>query len=382
MELFTVEASSGISMHLCQNVGVLDLNVKLGIKKDIKHIPDLTVHVGDFVAVFKGTSKEAKEASYSHYNDIIRYFTGATFAFVEDTNGNIDLLDYVPAGQMVLPLGTIEELAGTIGIERADTKRPFGGGPKLEETFARHRGTSYNRNVLLSSVAAEEEMDTHFKSLGEGDGAKFKLRVKPQWSPFSHLKFVLETIRLVCTNGMMGMNEALQAVVPIYNQVEKNLETSRARVMDEFENVLHQRFSRMNGERASIAVAQKISDFAKGRIPRNLGDEEALMRLKRIQAIASPRANLRDHYSLRTLQNVDLKKTQPSHLSLNTAWNLLTEVDSYTQESSSSTSSSLQLEANKLVFETRAALTVDASRFEKSATDVNDSERVFWGKDD
>lgn len=374
-----VDTKSGLKLHLLQQVEAWELTVVHGIKKSLDDIPVFTLMVGDFKAVFSPKMKEAQMASYTHANDIKAHFTGATFAFTENEQDGIQLLDYVLEGGRILPIHTIEELADSIGLQ--SNGRAGSRGPRAEETFSKHRGTSHNRKVILSSKESESEMETHIGSLGDGAGAKFKLRIKPQWSPFDDVKYTLETIRLVCTNGMMGMNEALQQMVPIYNNVEQNLETAKTRILDEFENTVHLRFGGMAGQRASVSVANQIAEFAKSRKAMNVGNQRAMTVLNEVELLASPELNLKSHYSQTTLRNTDLRNTVPSHLSLMTAWNMVTEIDSYTEETSSASSSNLQMLANRLLFEDSQAVFVDVNSFESNDMNLNDPMRVFFGSE-
>ena len=163
-------------------------------------------------------------------------------------------------------------------------------------------------------------------------GGDFSSRLSFKWNPFhTHINSAFELVRLVCTNGMVGLTSFLNTKVPLINRWEEHLDIANLQIQNKVTSIVSQRLGQMGLERATIAECQQVADHAHNRLKDgNALDGEARNRLQNISMIASPERHLGGVYRDNVFNDRRLGAQMPAHLATFDVYNMATEVRSHT----------------------------------------------------
>lgn len=271
-------------------------------------------------------------------------------------------------------------LGDIIGSEAAKEKKGVAG------MFDSFRMNSINKQHFLGGEG--KPFDLSIKELNEG--GEFKNKLVYSWSPFDeNLIINLETERLICTNGMVGMSSFVTKAVPLVNRHEEHLELISVQLQPQFNAILKDRFKDMSQQRASIHTMMSAHKLLNARQKENnvskrggnLTDDVlgSLARLKKIAPLLDVRETLGGVYKKDAFNNVEQSRHLEGNLTQYDVFNMLTEASSHTNGSFESTDK-IQKEINRIVFDELN----DKKNVKGSVPDIDsasDHRRAFFGDD-
>lgn len=202
-----------------------------------------SLEINGLIAEFDKNSKEAKMNMRAQ--DIERHFLGANFAFVKDSSGDPEFLDYAKAGSFVMPEDLIAQHVEMIGI----SKKGLNMSSKV--------GNMPGLNKKLYLGGRQKIVDAHYKVKGEG--GKSKLETLVLWSPFSILKkFTGTEIRTMCNNGMNATNAVADNFAKISNDFEYHLEMAEERFADKVIESMNNRYERLMTRALTVRQVKEL----------------------------------------------------------------------------------------------------------------------------
>lgn len=187
-----------------------------------------------------------------------------------------------------------------------------------------------------------------------GIGGEMDSRLSFAWDPFqAHISAVFQLVRLICANGMTGLADFMNAKIPVISDWVEHMEIANAQIQNKVTSMVNRRMQHMAVNRASIRDCQRITDSCHARL-NDVGvhqNDEAVKRIREIALVADPRLHLKGHYSDRVFDDRRLGDQAASHLTEFTAWNMLTELASHTNESANNSNTALHKHANELLID-------------------------------
>lgn len=231
----------------------------------------------------------------------------------------------------------IRSLIEHIGVNHGKNRKHF-------------RNTS-SQHVQLSNVYSRENMNIITSG---GDGTEIDSQLSYNWDPFqSHIRASYEIIRLICTNGMVGMTNFMNTKIPIVNEWTQHMEIASKQLQNKIGSVINTRVKQMtlSQSRASVRDCQRVVEACMQRYQNPLKTAEEVRHIKAIGYAADPTLHLGKHYSSSVFNDKRLSEQSASHLTEFTLWNMLTELATHTAETDSSSNSALHKHANDLMFD-------------------------------
>lgn len=183
--------------------------------------------------------------------DIEAYFEGGNFSFL-NSGVNPEFLDYGLKGSFVLEDEMIAAYEENIGI--SSRNKDITALVNNKDLPGRSQG------VFLGG--AVNEVNTHYKSKGEGGVSKLKSVFT--WSHHSKLLTLYAAeIRLLCTNGMATTKAVAGNTVMVLNDFERNLMISSEGFLSKVDNALEDRYSRLMQKSLTVRQALTLGESLK-----------------------------------------------------------------------------------------------------------------------
>ena len=245
---------------------------------------------------------------------------------------------------------SIAALMETIGVSTVQ--------PNRRRQLTRALGDStISSKIALRNQWSKQEISVPMYQ----EGGNFNSQLSFLWNPFhSNVRSVFELVRLICTNGMVGLTSFLNASVPVVNKWEEHLEIASRQIQNKVSDKVQARLVEMGVERASVADLLLISRHALTRLADGTITEDAQReRLRNIVRITDPTIHLGKHYAGDVFKNQAIARQVPGHLTTFDAWNITTEMSSHTDSNAKSSDVGLQKLANDLVFEPSKSFLTD-----------------------
>lgn len=209
-------------------------------------------------------------------------------------------------------------------------------------------------------------------------GGKFESRLMYNWNPFvKDIYGVIELIRLICANGMVGVTDFLKTKFPLVNRWQEHMNIAALQIQNKVNDRATARFREMGTEpstvRELVLVSQHVLERMSGKISEEDGEKTDAMtqRLSDMYKVLHPRFHLGDTYKEGAYSDMNVASRLPGHLSTFDLYNVVTELYTHTVEAQGSTGFALQRLANDLVFDSsrkrtqrlasRSAVTIDAA---------------------
>ena len=172
-------------------------------------------------------------------------------------------------------------------------------------------------------------------------------------SPFSEaIRASFELVRLICTNGMVGLTPFFNAKIPLVNRWEEHLEIAHKQIQNKVQSHVRNRIIDMGTERATVGELSQIASHAMNRIDKfEGGTREQQNRLRSLRSVADPAIHMRKYYKDSVFENMAIAHRLPGHLTTMDAWNIVTEMLTHTEATEKSTETALQRMANSLMFD-------------------------------
>lgn len=328
---------------------------------------------GKYEHTFDSKSRVSKALQVMSPDALTERLTGGHYFFV---NGQlVDFRDRMYNG-FVHTDEAIAQLADVIGFTDANSNS-IGTGIR---SFKRN---TVANSILLGTVWSHNEITVP----GYRSGGEFNSQLVFVWNPFVHtINSMFQLVRLICSNGMVGLTDFLNTKIPLQNRWREHLDIASRQIQHKMEEITQSRFAAMSTERASVAECEQITSHAHARLKAHaeqkvfLTDDE-VNTLQTIQTLSDCRTQLRDVLRTDVFNDKRLAAHVPSHLTTFDVYNMATEMRSHTTESPESTNFALDRIANGLLFDHKG-LTGVVSQFahkERVAT-FSDPEVAFFGK--
>lgn len=346
-------------------------NAHVDVKKVIQHegghrrvFADVTVN-GEHNHRFPHTSRISKHLDLMDESDLAKRLTGGSFFFVED-----ELVDFRD-GQyngFVHDDAAVGVFMDILGYQR-----------KAELPFAHIRKDDADTSkIILRKVWNDAEIQVP----GYQHGGDFKSQLSFVWNPYvKTINSAFDLVRLICTNGMVGVTSFLNTKVPLFNRWEEHLDIAARQIQNKVNHVVIDRMQSMSMERASVADCQLLEQHAFDRLyAGGEKDEGERERLFSIMAAVNPRNHLSDVYQPAVFDSRDMGAQLPAHLSTFDAFNIATELRSHTAQTRKSSDFALDKFANGILFDREDNFVASASRYTtRSTASFASPERAFYG---
>lgn len=300
--------------------------------------------------VFERGRKENKMIMEMDLSSIKEHFEGGTFVFLAD-----DLIDYRVGNYSgyVRSEDNIKELTDILGCEKMNNGRRG-----VSDPFNQFRRNTVSSNIFLGGSGKEFELEIE----GMGEGGVFKNTLIHKWNPFNPNVIVsLETERLICTNGMVGMSPFVTNEVPIINRVTEHLDLVSVQLAPQINSVLKDRFSNMSKNPASLnsmisangILTDRLKDDAKktsGFYSEESDKTNNNAKLVQMKSILNVKKNLSHVYEDSVYESKELTKSLSGNITQFDLFNILTEAFSHTNGKDAN-NLALQRDINKIVFD-------------------------------
>ena len=206
------------------------------------------------------------------------------------------------------------------------------------------------RALKLQSIHSNVELEVP----GYQTGNEFNSELSFAWSPFeSHVSSAFRLIRLICSNGMTGMTSFLNTNIPLVNRWQEHLDIASKQIQNKVTGMMENRFNQMITQHATIRDLQRVMDHITKRlqVQDNQGNESIRTLLTETARMIDPQVHLGSNYLTSAFEDSRLSDQLPSHLSMHTLWNMLTELSSHTASAEDSTDFAIDKFANEILFD-------------------------------
>lgn len=317
---------------------------------------------------FSPKSRISKHLDVMKAEDLQERLSGGTYFFVGDTM--VDFRDATYNG-FVHTDESINVFMDILGYQaRKDLPRH------------RHRFNAEddlgNSELVLRKVWNKSEIVVP----GYAAGAEFNTELSFVWNPFvKTINSSFDLVRLICTNGMIGLTSFLNTKVPLMNRWEEHLDIASRQIQNKVNSVVTARVGAMAAERASVADCLLLEQHAFERLvaPNGKSPEER-ERLKGLIAAVSPKFHLHNTYRDGVFADKNLAAQLPAHLSNFDAFNIATELRSHTAQSAKSSDNALDKFANGILFDREDNFVASASRYTApKVASFSSVDRAFFG---
>ena len=339
-------------------VSPTDIRLKISVEDQRPHI-------------FEKGRSENNLIEQMELKSIEERFNGGTFVFL---NGG--LIDYRVAeyAGYIRSEEEIKALSDILGVSIAPKSKNAVGG-----MFNQFRRNSLSGDVFLGGEGKQFDL----KIAGLGDGGEFVNKLIHKWSPFDkNVVLSLESERLVCSNGMVGMSPFVTNEVPIVNRVEEHLNLVSIQLKPQINSILKDRFSNMSKQPASVgsmmSAHNALTDRLKGMSRHNtMEGQESKERLVKLKNLVDVKSNLRHVYDNSVFSNKEMANGLKGNLTQFDLFNVLTESCTHTSGTTDN-NNKVQMDINKLVFdELNDKKSVQG---EVPISQESDHKRAFFGK--
>jgi hypothetical protein len=315
------------TFELVRNANVEISQVK---NKNGNHIAIATID-GRYQHRFPASSRVSKHLELMTADDLSQRLSGGHYFFVEDDLVNFRDSSY--GDGFVHDDNTIEQFVNHLGIHEIESRSHDITAPRLWST---------------KKQWSESTIDVP----GYKQGTTFDARLSFEWDPFvKTINSSFELVRLICSNGMVGLTPILNAKVPLMNRWEEHLTISSIQIQNKIESLVTARVHEMIKQRASVSTCLLLQNHADERLKSDaIRDNNERRRLLNLRHIADSRIHLGNVYRDRLFEDKNLASQMPSHLSMFDVYNITTEMRTHTNACSKSSDFALDRMANTLLF--------------------------------
>lgn len=330
-----------------------------------------------FYHCFKGNSKMVRMLTSVSLEELTEQYTNAPFIFAMIDN-EWQLVDYRDRDYkgFIQSTENMKYFMEHIGFKKhtSESQHTYGNIRQVSDLFRKHRMNKQGFDFCGESESFEF-------NIGEKEGGEFEAQLRFSWSPFeSTVGSQVEIQRLICANGMVAMTPILSNQIRIVNNLQEHLKIAKSLIGDNLQSVLTERLEQLTKSTASIYQAMGVFQHANLRL-KNINNNPEKERLTKIAYVSNPKLHIsKGTYKDKVYFDDNLAQLAPSHLSKFDVWNMLTEIDTYTEETHDSTSLAIQRSINRLMFE--ESTTVSSSMITNTNIKVvADHNRAFFGSE-
>jgi hypothetical protein len=321
---------------------------------------------------FPASSRVSKHLDVMDAPDLAERLTGGSYFFVDGEQGAGPQLVDFRDGQyngFVHPDASLTKFMEVIGFQ---TRAAMPG-------HRTRRGTNEDgTQIVLRKVWTKDEIMVP----GFQEGGEFHSELSFVWNPFvKTINSSFDLVRLICTNGMVGLTNFLNTKVPLLNRWEEHLDIASRQIQNKVNGIVVERVQGMTGERASVGECLLLEQHAYDRLyAPGAKTEDERARLLALMSAVSPSAHLEGVYQSAVFQNKSLAAQLPAHLTHFDVWNIATELRSHTNQSKKSSDNALDRFANGIMFDDAGYNAAGANQLGAVRTaSFADPERAFYG---
>ena len=343
--------------------GKVELTRTIDSKK--RNVAEIVVN-DQFTHRFSPNSRISKHLDVMSPKDLEHRLNGGTFFFIGDQM--IDMRD----GQYNGFVHTDESVGVFMDIL----------GYQEKKNLPRHRGSLNNEtegDLVLRKVWTKDEITVP----GYAQGADFNSELSFVWNPFvKTINSSFDLVRLVCTNGMIGLTSFLNTKIPLMNRWDEHLDIASRQIQNKVNSIVIDRVKSMSTERASVADCLLLEQHAFDRLVGGQDKSPAERdRLKTIISAVSPKFRLHNTYQDAVFADKNLAAQLPAHLSNFDTFNIATELRSHTGQSAKSSDNALDKFANGVLFDREDNFVASASRYNApKVASFSSVDRAFFGQ--
>ena len=349
------------------NVTVRDIQTPVITKaneRKIRHEAEITID-GQWTHRFPHDSRVSKHLELMTPAQLGRQMTGGKFFLVED-----ELIDfrYGSYAGFVHDDDSIAKMMELLGFENR-SQLPL-------HRRRRRSSDDQTTDIVLRKVWDDHQIDV----AGITDGGVFSSQLSFVWNPFVHtINAAFDLVRLICTNGMVGLTSLFNSRIPLFNRWEEHLDISCKQIQNKVAGIVRDRSMKMLTQRATLADVLVVNDHVTKRLEHATGDEQR-DRLRALQYVTNARTHMSNVYTQDVFDDRNHAVLMPGHLSMYDVYNVVTELRTHTDEHRESTARALDMISNNLMFE-RAGQNVMRSRTStmRATPSFADPERAFYG---
>lgn len=347
-----------------------DVEVKHIINEKKQNVAEITIN-GEYQHRFDAKSRVSKHLDLMTAQDLQDRLNGGSYFMVDDKL--VDFRDGLYNGFIHEDRG-IATFMEILGYQDRNTL-------PLHRGSRRKRGEDDHSDIVLRKVWSDNEITVP----GYAQGGDFNSQLSFTWNPFvKTINSSFDLIRLICTNGMVGMTSFLNTKIPLFNRWEEHLDIASRQIQNKVNSVIIDRVQQMSLERASVADCLLLGQHAFDRLyaPGEKTTEER-ERLIQLMAALSPQEHLGHVYQSSVFEDKNRAAQLPAHLTNFDAFNIATELRSHTGQTSKSSDNALDKFANSILFDREDNYVANASRMSapKQAA-FSSPEKAFFGKMD
>lgn len=358
--------------HVHKMIDNARVEVKSIIDHKKRHIAEITIN-DEFQHRFSHTSRVSKHLDMMTPDELAARLSGGKFFMVDDQL--IDFRDGSYNGFVHTP-ETLDVFMDILGVQNVD-----------DIPLARrvHRTTdeeSSGSKLVLRKVWDKSEIIVP----GYKAGGDFNSELSFVWNPFvKTVNSAFDLVRLICTNGMVGLTSFLNTKVPLFNRWDEHLDIAARQIQNKVNSTVVERIQRMRNERASVADCLLVASHAFSRMTVEGGTGltvDQRVRLERVFNIANPRTHLAAVYRSDVYEDKNLAAQLPGHLTNLDVFNIATEIRTHSNETSKSSNFALDKMANGLLFDgdTDAMVGVSSLSTLPKLSVFSDDEAAFFGE--
>ncbi|RWZ87306.1 MAG: hypothetical protein EO766_12335 [Hydrotalea sp. AMD] len=248
---------------------------------------------------------------------------------------------------------------------------------KEDLAFA-HRRKLADDKILLRSVWDKNEIIVP----GYVSGGEFHSELSFVWNPFvTFINSSFDLVRLICTNGMVGVTSFLNTKIPLLNRQTEHLDIAARQIQNKVSSIVIDRVQIMADTRASVGQCLLLENHILERVVTSIEQQEH-RRLLGLLNVVSPQNQLSHIYKPSVFDNKDLAAQLPSHITEFDAFNIATELRTHTTESRGSSDFSLDKFSNGLLFNDNNQLISMGSKSTPALATFSDPDAAFIGQQD
>jgi hypothetical protein len=360
--------------NLIRNAQVEVKSVSTGTGKTRSTVAEIIVN-GKYEHRFPAKSRVSKHLDVMQPNELAERLTGGSFFFVKDAKKEDQLVDFRDGmyNGFVHEDAALNKFMEILGCQ-PETALPMHRGRRTVHTDDADHGSK----IVLRKVWSNGEIQVP----GYQAGGEFNSQLSFVWNPFvKTINSSFDLIRLICTNGMVGLTSFLNTRVPLFNRWEEHLDIASRQIQNKVSGIVVDRVQTMASERASVGECLLLEQHVFDRLysPAVKSSDER-SRLLALMTAVSPKTHLSTVYKDNVFTEKALAAQLPAHLSQFDAWNIATELRSHTNDSAKSSGNALDRFANGIMFDS-GNYTAAAGRFGAAKLSAFSSpERAFFGQ--
>jgi hypothetical protein len=360
-----VSAAPAIVAHLGMHKLYKNAHVTVVKQFDEKHRPLAAITVnGELQHIFPHTSRVSQHLDVMDADSLARRLSGGSFFSVE--NQLVDFRDGSYKG-FIHTDANIQMFMDLLGYQHKN---------ELNLVHMQKDTDENDSPIVLRKIWDKNEIMVP----GYASGGEFNSVLSFTWNPYvKTVNTVFDLVRLICTNGMVGLTNFVNSKVPLENRFEEHLNIAARLIQNKVNGIVVERVGQMAKEHCSVADLLLLESHATERLQTTVDSIEHA-KLSNIIHAVSPSLQLADIYRPSVFEDKNLAAQLPGHLSAFDVFNVATEMRTHILPSTKSSDFALDKFANGKLFDSQDNYNVVAGRASAQQMDsFESSQQAFFG---